>query len=438
MSDDTLTGTSRRAGPAGSSGQAARLDPDRLAELEDERDHLLSSLDDLEREHDAGDLDDVDFAALSDDYTVRAAEVIRAIDEYHDVLARSRPPRRPLRTALVVVAVLAVAGLAGVLVARASGQRGAGTITGNDNSLRQQLANCQMLSFQKPDEGIRCYAGVLESYPENLEALTYQGWAYIRDDQVEKGAANLARAVELDPDYPDARVFRAVLLSRAGAAAAENGDTATARESFLAAASEIDRFHRNDPPEVAVQVLRQEGLERTIFFGLLDAPTVACWQQAAGASDKDSAIDQAFLDRLGSCLDAALVADPTSTDAMLSKALSLLGPDRTDLAGARAMTDRILAIDPSNANALLLQASIALAERDPDGAAATLDRLDPLPWPTAAFLIGPPDQMRRAIESARRAGSSTTAAPSPTTTTEPRATASTVPGAPSIPNAGGG
>lgn len=435
MSDDTLVGSTRERQDRGS--PALSLDPDRLAELEDERDHLLASLDDLEKEHAAGDLDDVDFEALRDDYTARAAEVIRAIEEHHDVLTRSRPPRNPARAAVVVVAVLAVAGLAGVLVARASGERGAGTITGNDGSLRQQLATCQTLSFQKPKEGIACYADVLESHPENLEALTYQGWAYVRDGQVEKGAANLARVVELDPDYPDARVFRAVLLSRSGAAAATSGDEATARESFLAAASEIDRFHRNDPPEVAVQVLRQEGLERTIFFGLLDAPTVACWQQAAGASDEDSAIDQAFLDRLGTCLDSALAADPGSTDAMLSKALSMLGPDRTDLAGARGVTDGILAVDPTNSNALLLQASMSLAGGDVDAASGTLDRLDGLAWPTAAFLIGPPDDMRRAIESSRRSATTTTTT-SPATTTEPRATASTVPGSPSIPNVGGG
>ena len=40
---------------------SARLDPDELALLEEERDHLLASIDDLEREHDAGDLDDEDY-----------------------------------------------------------------------------------------------------------------------------------------------------------------------------------------------------------------------------------------------------------------------------------------------------------------------------------------------------------------------------------------
>jgi len=153
-----------------------RLDPDRLAELEEQRDHLLASLRDLEREHDAGDLDDHDYGELKDDYTARAAEVIRAIDEHRDLLEQSRPERNRGRTVLVVVSVLAVAVLAGFLLARSSGQRGSGTITGNDDTLRQRLASCQMTSFQKPAEGIDCYSDILDEHPDNLEALTYQGF----------------------------------------------------------------------------------------------------------------------------------------------------------------------------------------------------------------------------------------------------------------------
>ena len=232
-----------------------RLDPDRLARLEEERDHLLRSLQDIDAEHAAGDLDEHDYEELKDDYTVRAADVIRAIEEHHDLVERSRPERSWRRTALVVGGVLVFAVAAGVLLARSSGQRGAGTITGNGDSLREQLASCQMLSLQKPAEGITCYEPILKTSPDNLEALTYQGWAYIRDGQVERGAKNLARVVELDPDYPDVRVFRAIALTRAATSAAKAGDSTTARESFLAAAAELDRFYRNDPPQVAVQVL---------------------------------------------------------------------------------------------------------------------------------------------------------------------------------------
>ena len=413
-----------------------RLDPDRLARLEEERDHLLRSLQDIDAEHAAGDLDEHDYEELKDDYTVRAADVIRAIEEHHDLVERSRPERSWRRTALVVGGVLVFAVAAGVLLARSSGQRGAGTITGNGDSLREQLASCQMLSLQKPAEGITCYEPILKTSPDNLEALTYQGWAYIRDGQVERGAKNLARVVELDPDYPDVRVFRAIALTRAATSAAKAGDSTTARESFLAAAAELDRFYRNDPPQVAVQVLGQQGLERTIFFGLVETPVLDCWQKAASGSAAEARIDQPFLDRLGACLDTVLVAEPTSTDALLAKALTLLGPERTDDAGALAMTNRILEIDPQNANALQLQASIALSEDRLDDAEALLTRLGSLPRPTASFLIGPPEQMRGALDARRR----TLAGPSSTTTpgSGARSSTSTVPGAPTVPNPGGG
>jgi hypothetical protein len=50
-------------------------------ELEDERSFLLSSLEDLDREYEAGDLSDQDHEMLRDGYIARAAEVIRALDD---------------------------------------------------------------------------------------------------------------------------------------------------------------------------------------------------------------------------------------------------------------------------------------------------------------------------------------------------------------------
>jgi hypothetical protein len=90
-----------------------RLDPDALADLEEQRDFLLRSLADLEREHDAGDLTDDDHAALKDDYTARAAEVIRAIEAQEAAFAAAKRPSDPRRTLAWVVAVLVFAGLAG-------------------------------------------------------------------------------------------------------------------------------------------------------------------------------------------------------------------------------------------------------------------------------------------------------------------------------------
>ncbi|MBA2386613.1 MAG: hypothetical protein H0V69_05910, partial [Acidimicrobiia bacterium] len=53
------------------------LDADALADLEEERRFLLRSLRDLDREFEAGDVERDDYDTLRDDYTVRAATVLR-------------------------------------------------------------------------------------------------------------------------------------------------------------------------------------------------------------------------------------------------------------------------------------------------------------------------------------------------------------------------
>ena len=86
------------------------MNPDQLAELEEERNFLLRSLVDLEREHAVGDVDDVDYHELREGYTVRAAATLRAIDDGRDhAAAASRAPnwkRRGLVAGGLVVAVL--------------------------------------------------------------------------------------------------------------------------------------------------------------------------------------------------------------------------------------------------------------------------------------------------------------------------------------------
>ena len=54
--------------------------------LEEQRDFLLASLRDLERERQAGDVDDADYHALRSSYTARAADIIRRLDAYYEEL----------------------------------------------------------------------------------------------------------------------------------------------------------------------------------------------------------------------------------------------------------------------------------------------------------------------------------------------------------------
>jgi tetratricopeptide (TPR) repeat protein len=227
------------------------MDPDVLAALEEQRDFLLRSLEDLEREHTAGDVDDVDYQALKDDYTARAASVITTIERRHQVLAASRRPRR-WGLAAAVVAALVVFGLgAGWLVAASSGQRDPGeTISGDSRSSSiDELAKASQYTADATaaqqsgdsDAAVAAYKNALDSYrtvldaqPDNVEALTYRGWllhvlALQASDDVARGLdqdalTSLDRAVAVDPTYADARIFRAIILERQGRAADATAD----------------------------------------------------------------------------------------------------------------------------------------------------------------------------------------------------------------------
>jgi tetratricopeptide (TPR) repeat protein len=221
-----------------------RLDPDTLAALEEERDFLLRSLDDLEREHAAGDVDDHDYATLKDDYTARAARAIRAIESHQARVAAARRPRSWRRTLATVAAVAAFAVLAGVLVAQASGRREAGdALTGEvRQSTREQLVAAHDLAArQRYDEAIEVYDEVLAGQPSNAEALAYRGWAQFWSGDASGAVDTLTSAIEADPEYPDTFAFLAIILDRAGAP-----------DSALDA---LDRFDALDPPPAAQQLV---------------------------------------------------------------------------------------------------------------------------------------------------------------------------------------
>ena len=222
--------------------------PDRLAELEEERRFLLRSIDDLEREHAAGDVDDHDYHALLDGYTARAATVLRAIDDNRAALP-ARRPRDWRRVAIAIVVVAAIGVVAGVLVARFSGQRSAGdTITGgtSPNRVADLLTEARQLMGTDPGAASQRYLDVLEIEPDNAEALTYAGWLVGLSagtfEDVTTNPTVLATAKELlneaiaaDPTYADPYCFLGILAVRV-----EN-DLDTARER-------VAECKANNPP----------------------------------------------------------------------------------------------------------------------------------------------------------------------------------------------
>lgn len=204
--------------------QRTRWDPDALARLEDERDHLLASLEDLDREYAAGDLDEADYAELRDGYTVRTAQVVRAIEAG---LATAPAPRtrRWSRIVLGLVAVIGLAVAAGVVVARSSGQRFPGQeITGGiPGDVAALLAEARLLLGVDPLRAQALYTEVLAERPEHPEALAYSGWLLalnsldaeedLRTLALDTAQRTLERAIAADPTYADPQCFLAIITA---------------------------------------------------------------------------------------------------------------------------------------------------------------------------------------------------------------------------------
>lgn len=378
-------------------------DPSR-SRLEAERDDLLRAIRDLDREHEFGDLTDEDHERLRAQYTIAAAEVLRELSPTradvpgHDGSGSARnvvdagstaPDRSANRFRLwsIVAAILVFAVVSGVMVARSSGQRGSNAITGSQGSIRDQLSTCQPLAFSDPAKGIDCYEAILTKAPDNVEALTYQGWAMVRAGRIDEAGDNFAAVIELDPTYSDVRVFRAVIAVRA--------------RDFATAAQELDEFYRNDPSEMAIQVLQSQGLEREVFFGLQPEAVTSCWQAAAESGSGSDQLDAAFYSTLGACLDRVLTDAPDDVDALISRAFAAAGSASLDsgstIAAAAPFLGRALEQEPANANALVLRAGLYAVNGREEQARADLDVLEDLEHPTISFLSGSPDQIRSGL-----------------------------------------
>ena len=195
--------------------------------LSDERDFLLRSLEDLDGEFAAGDVDEVDYRELRDGYTARAAAVIRAINA-GESQSRRRLRLPGSRKTLVVFVTLLVAGGLSWAVAASSGQRLAGQqITGLDprDGASVLLAEARAISMTDPLASADLYQSVLELEPDNVEALTYRGWALALSARQETDAAlagprlaeavdQLVAAVRVDPTYADPLCFLGIIQYR--------------------------------------------------------------------------------------------------------------------------------------------------------------------------------------------------------------------------------
>jgi hypothetical protein len=222
---------------------------------EEERDFLLASLDDLERERAAGDVTDDDYRSLKESYTARAAAVLRELDadaypatELDESTSRRRSP---WRVALVSLVVLALAVGAGITVASSAGERLPGQfMTGSigDGSVTALLVEARAVGLSDIPRGIELYSDVLAVEPDNVEALTYIGWLTVLSatqdqtsadevvrDRFQSGLLLLRQATVVDDTYPDAHCFLGITFFRF-------------MNDAEAAEPEVQRCLESDPP----------------------------------------------------------------------------------------------------------------------------------------------------------------------------------------------
>ena len=214
-------------------------EPDRDA-LEEEREFLLRSLDDLDAERSEGNVDDETYARLHADYTAQAARVIHLLDGDAVVAMTEPPPVSTRRRVLTVTGILVFAVVAGIALAYGLGARLPGqTITGNQSaasaqaSAEAQLARLRAAVKARPDDvaahlalaqalmgsqdggaALAQFRTVARLDPTNPEPFAYSGWLIRLQGFPDQGLTLIDKAIQLDPTYPDARFFKGLILFR--------------------------------------------------------------------------------------------------------------------------------------------------------------------------------------------------------------------------------
>jgi tetratricopeptide (TPR) repeat protein len=208
---------------------------------EEEREFLLRSLDDLESERAAGNIDDETYQRLHDDYTARAAIAVREMRDgkRNTKVDVDAPPQSGRHRALVIGGLILFAVIAAGTMAFALGARLPGdTITGNSQaratvSTADRRKALEAAVAQKPEDaearlalarfrlGQRNLAGALDDFraaaalaPTNAEPFAYSGWIIRLQGFPDEGLQLLDKAVQVDPAYPDAHFFRGFMLLR--------------------------------------------------------------------------------------------------------------------------------------------------------------------------------------------------------------------------------
>ena len=230
--------------------------------LEQERDFLLRSIDDLDAERAAGDVSEEDFAALRGQYTARAAAVLRALEQRptDDVAAKEGPsstmPRRAPRRGRkwLVWGAGAMFGAAAVVLvvaevtSRLPGETSSGSVSlPAAEQLQRTLGQAQVLESEgKASQALGLYHQVLQRDPTQEQALAESGWLEYEAGVAARNAKLLStgqsteqQAEEVDPQAYAPHLYLGSMLLAEG--------------QSTEAASEFSEFLTSDPPVAAEQ-----------------------------------------------------------------------------------------------------------------------------------------------------------------------------------------
>jgi tetratricopeptide (TPR) repeat protein len=237
---------------------ARRDEADERWYLADEREFLRRSLQDADREREAGDLAEEDHALLTARDAARLAEVEGALavlgpETVADPLLAGEPTERrgvPLwrRIGIVAACLLVVTGVV-VLVdhfvqARQPGQFSSGSITlSQAQQITQQLQQALTLNNRGDQPGaLQLYDQVLSEDPSNPAALAYAGyiqWNIGSSAHVASltriGRAEVEKAVRVARSYYEGHLFLGLIL--------ENQD-----RNDAGAVKQFDDFLADGPP----------------------------------------------------------------------------------------------------------------------------------------------------------------------------------------------
>jgi tetratricopeptide (TPR) repeat protein len=212
-------------------------DPERRRQLEEERDFLLKSLDDLELEHESGGIDEESYAELHDDYTARAAAVIRTLRDGIDVTPTkpARPRTQTRRRVVVVCAVLVFAIAAGTSLAYALGARLPGQTSSGNSQAAPSTTNAAGKALAKKIGQLQAQ---VNASPNDYDLRLQLARAYEENGDLQNALKQSDAAITIDANRPEAHANAARLIYLASEVAPEQGAKNTLISQALAGFNE--------------------------------------------------------------------------------------------------------------------------------------------------------------------------------------------------------